>query len=64
MIGEKGGFAAIRSNRPHQLMAHSGNSGVQHSNLLAVASRGQARADEYAIFWHIPCAHGSYEAII
>jgi D-xylose 1-dehydrogenase (NADP+, D-xylono-1,5-lactone-forming) len=32
--------------------------------LLAVASRGQARADTYAREWEIPRAYGSYEALL
>ncbi len=32
--------------------------------LVAVASREQARADEYARKWEIPRAHGSYEALL
>jgi len=32
--------------------------------LVAVASREQARADEYARTWEIPRAHGSYEALL
>ena len=32
--------------------------------LLAVASRDQARADEYAREWSIPRAYGSYEALL
>jgi xylose dehydrogenase (NAD/NADP) len=32
--------------------------------LLAVASRGQARADAYAREWEIPRAYGSYEALL
>jgi predicted dehydrogenase len=32
--------------------------------LLAVASRDQARADEYAKEWEIPRAYGSYEALL
>ena len=32
--------------------------------LVAVASRDQARADDYAREWEIPRAHGSYEALL
>ena len=33
-------------------------------DLVAVASRDQARADEYAREWGIGRAHGSYEALL
>jgi D-xylose 1-dehydrogenase (NADP+, D-xylono-1,5-lactone-forming) len=33
-------------------------------DLIAVASRDQARADEYAKTWDIPRAYGSYEALL
>jgi xylose dehydrogenase (NAD/NADP) len=33
-------------------------------DLVAVASRDQARADEYAREWEIPRAYGSYEALL
>jgi D-xylose 1-dehydrogenase (NADP+, D-xylono-1,5-lactone-forming) len=33
-------------------------------DLVAVASRDQARSDEYARKWGIPRAHGSYEALL
>jgi predicted dehydrogenase len=33
-------------------------------DLVAVASRDQARADEYAKQWEIPRAFGSYEALL
>jgi D-xylose 1-dehydrogenase (NADP+, D-xylono-1,5-lactone-forming) len=33
-------------------------------DLVAVASRTQERADEYAAKWGIPHAHGSYEALL
>jgi predicted dehydrogenase len=33
-------------------------------DLVAVASRTQERADEYAARWGIPRAHGSYEALL
>ena len=33
-------------------------------DLVAVASRDQARADEYAKTWEIPRAYGSYEAML
>jgi predicted dehydrogenase len=33
-------------------------------DLVAVASRTQERADEYAAKWGIPSAHGSYEALL
>jgi len=33
-------------------------------DLVAVASRDQARADEYAKTWEIPQAYGSYEALL
>src|SRR5256885_7864094 len=33
-------------------------------DLVAVASRDQARADAYAREWRIPCAYGSYEALL
>src|SRR4051794_3462893 len=36
---------------------------AKRSRLLAVASRGQARADEYAQKWDVPRAYGSYEAM-
>ena len=32
--------------------------------LVAVASRDQAQADEYAKTWEIPRAYGSYEALL
>src|SRR5258705_10434873 len=32
--------------------------------LVAVASRDQARADQYAKTWEIPRAYGSYEALL
>jgi predicted dehydrogenase len=34
------------------------------SELLAVASRDQARAEQFAATWHIPRAYGSYEALL
>jgi len=34
------------------------------AELLAVASREQARADEYAAQWEIPRAYGSYESLL
>ncbi|HYA09840.1 MAG TPA: Gfo/Idh/MocA family oxidoreductase [Gaiellaceae bacterium] len=34
------------------------------SEVVAVASRGQARADAYAAEWRIPRAYGSYEALL
>jgi len=34
------------------------------AELLAVASRSQSRASEYAAEWGIPRAHGSYEALL
>jgi predicted dehydrogenase len=33
-------------------------------DLVAVASRDQARADAYAGEWNIPRAYGSYEAML
>ena len=33
-------------------------------DLVAVASRDQARADEYAKTWEVPRAYGSYEALL
>jgi len=36
----------------------------KRNHLLAVASRSQASADEYARKWKIPRAHGSYEALL
>ena len=36
----------------------------ERSTLVAVASRDQARADEYAREWKIPRAFGSYEALV
>jgi predicted dehydrogenase len=36
----------------------------QCSELVAVASRSQARADEYARQWAIPRAYGSYESML
>ena len=36
----------------------------KRNRLLAVASRNQAAADEYARVWNIPLALGSYEAMI
>src|SRR5438105_14936256 len=33
-------------------------------DLLAVASRDQARAEEYAREWEIPRAYGSYDALL
>src|SRR5436305_7208840 len=32
--------------------------------LVGVASRDRARADAYAREWEIPCAYGSYEALL
>ncbi len=32
--------------------------------LVAVASRDQARADQYAKTWEIPRAYGSYDALL
>src|SRR5256714_2355953 len=32
--------------------------------LVAVASRDQARADQYAKMWEIPRAYGSYDALL
>jgi xylose dehydrogenase (NAD/NADP) len=37
---------------------------ARRADLLAVASRTQARADTYAAEWGIPRAHGSYEALL
>ncbi|MCL5998221.1 MAG: Gfo/Idh/MocA family oxidoreductase [Chloroflexi bacterium] len=34
------------------------------NRLVAVASRDQARAEAYAQKWEIPCAYGSYEALL
>lgn len=36
----------------------------KRTRLLAVASRSQSSADEYARKWNIPRAHGSYEALL
>jgi predicted dehydrogenase len=36
----------------------------KRTHLLAVASRSQSSADEYARKWKIPRAHGSYEALL
>ncbi len=36
----------------------------KRTRLLAVASRSQSSADEYAREWKIPRAHGSYEALL
>ena len=36
----------------------------KRSQLAAVASRSQVKADEYAREWNIPCAYGSYEALL
>ena len=36
----------------------------KRNQLLAVASRAQASADNYAKEWKIPRAHGSYEALL
>ena len=33
-------------------------------DLVAVASRDQRRSEEYARTWEIPCAYGSYEALL
>jgi predicted dehydrogenase len=33
-------------------------------DLLAVASRDQARADAYAATWEIPRSYGSYDALL
>ena len=35
-----------------------------HVDLVGVASRDQARADEYAAAWRIPRAYGSYDALL
>lgn len=37
---------------------------AERAELLAVASRDQARAEAYAAEWGIPRAHGSYEALL
>jgi xylose dehydrogenase (NAD/NADP) len=37
---------------------------AERVELVAVASRGQARADAYAAEWGIPRAHGSYDALL
>ncbi|MGD9101236.1 MAG: Gfo/Idh/MocA family oxidoreductase [Anaerolineae bacterium] len=37
---------------------------AKRAELLAVASRDQARADAYAAEWDIPRAHGSYQALL
>jgi D-xylose 1-dehydrogenase (NADP+, D-xylono-1,5-lactone-forming) len=37
---------------------------AENVQIVAVASRSQARADEYARANEIPCAHGSYEALL
>jgi xylose dehydrogenase (NAD/NADP) len=36
----------------------------KRNQLLAVASRSQSKAEEYAHEWHIPRAYGSYEALL
>ena len=38
--------------------------GADRAELLAVASRDQARAESYAAEWGIPRAHGSYQALL
>jgi predicted dehydrogenase len=38
--------------------------GAQRAELVAVASRDLARAQEYAREWSIPRAHGSYQALL
>jgi xylose dehydrogenase (NAD/NADP) len=42
----------------------AGLAGVDDASVLAVASRDQARADEYARAHSIPRAYGSYEALL
>ena len=42
----------------------AGAAGVEGASVLAVASRDQARADEYARAHNIPRAFGSYEALL
>jgi predicted dehydrogenase len=37
---------------------------ARRSMLVAVASRQQSRADEYARDWNLPVAHGSYDALL
>ncbi len=37
---------------------------TRRAELIAVASREQARAEAYAAEWEIPRAHGSYEALL
>ncbi len=37
---------------------------AERAELVAVASRSQARADAYAAEWHIPRAYGSYQALL
>jgi xylose dehydrogenase (NAD/NADP) len=37
---------------------------AERAELIAVASRSQARAEAYAAEWGIPRAHGSYEALL
>lgn len=37
---------------------------VERAELVAVASRSHDRAEAYAREWDIPCAHGSYEALL
>ena len=36
----------------------------KRNRLAAVASRSQSKAEEYARQWNIPCAYGSYEALL
>jgi xylose dehydrogenase (NAD/NADP) len=36
----------------------------KRNQLTVVASRNQAKANEYARQWNIPCAYGSYEALL
>jgi D-xylose 1-dehydrogenase (NADP+, D-xylono-1,5-lactone-forming) len=42
----------------------AGASKTPHVDLVGVASREQARADEYAAAWRIPRAYGSYDALL
>jgi xylose dehydrogenase (NAD/NADP) len=53
-------LSTARINRQVIPAAHAS----EKADLVAVASREQARADEYARSWEIPRAHGSYEALL
>ena len=53
-------LSTARINRSIIPPAHAS----EKTELVAVASRDQARADEYAAKWEIPRAYGSYESLL